>query len=67
LIPHRPTAIRQAFLFAQPGDIVLLLGKGHENSIIYADGPIAYDEEAQARQILAELGYSNSDQNKEDL
>ena len=36
LIPDRPTAIRKAFSLARPGDLVALLGKGHENSIIYA-------------------------------
>lgn len=34
IIPDRPTAIRKAFSLAQPNDAVLLLGKGHENSII---------------------------------
>jgi len=40
-----------------PGDLVLLLGKGHENSIIYADHSIPYDEETTARSILADLGF----------
>ncbi|MDR0411137.1 MAG: UDP-N-acetylmuramoyl-L-alanyl-D-glutamate--2,6-diaminopimelate ligase [Treponema sp.] len=55
LIPNRPLAIRKAFSLARDGDIVLLLGKGHENSIIYADGPIPYDEIAEAEKALAEL------------
>jgi UDP-N-acetylmuramoyl-L-alanyl-D-glutamate--2,6-diaminopimelate ligase len=57
LIPDRPTAIRQAFALARPGDAVLLLGKGHENSIIYRDRTIAFDEIREAEQALAELGY----------
>jgi len=57
LIPDRPTAIRRAFTLAQPGDVVLLLGKGHENSIIYADKTIPYDEITQAEKALSELGY----------
>jgi UDP-N-acetylmuramoyl-L-alanyl-D-glutamate--2,6-diaminopimelate ligase len=57
LIPDRPTAIREAFSRAMPGDLVLLLGKGHENSIIYADHSIPYDEETTARSILADLGF----------
>lgn len=57
LIPDRPTAIRKAFSLARPGDLVLLLGKGHENSIIYADHSIPYDEETTARSILADLGF----------
>ena len=57
LIPDRPTAIRKAFALARPGDIVMLLGKGHENSIIYKDGPHPYDEIRCALGALAELGY----------
>jgi UDP-N-acetylmuramoyl-L-alanyl-D-glutamate--2,6-diaminopimelate ligase len=56
LIPDRPAAIRKAFSLAKPGDLVLLLGKGHENSIIYSDRTIPYDEETQARSILADMG-----------
>ncbi|MDR0669653.1 MAG: UDP-N-acetylmuramoyl-L-alanyl-D-glutamate--2,6-diaminopimelate ligase [Treponema sp.] len=55
LIPNRPTAIRQALFLAERGDLVLLLGKGHENSIIYADGPHPYDEIEEAEQAVAEL------------
>jgi UDP-N-acetylmuramoyl-L-alanyl-D-glutamate--2,6-diaminopimelate ligase len=57
IIPDRPTAIRRAFALARPGDIVMLLGKGHENSIIYKDGPHPYDEISCALGALAELGY----------
>ena len=57
LIPDRPAAIRKAFSLAQPGDLVALLGKGHENSIIYARGSIPYDEIGEAATALAELGY----------
>ncbi len=58
LIPDRRAAIRAALQMAQAGDIVLLLGKGHEGSIIYADGDIAWDERAVACAELAALGYS---------
>jgi UDP-N-acetylmuramoyl-L-alanyl-D-glutamate--2,6-diaminopimelate ligase len=57
LIPDRPTAIRKAFSLARPGDLVLLLGKGHENSIIYARETLAYDEITEAEKALAELGW----------
>ena len=57
LIPHRPEAIRKAFSLARPGDLVLLLGKGHENSIIYANGPVSYDEIREAETALKEMGY----------
>ena len=58
LIPDRPTAIRKAFSLARPGDLVLLLGKGHENSIIYAKETISYDEITEAETALGEMGFS---------
>jgi UDP-N-acetylmuramoyl-L-alanyl-D-glutamate--2,6-diaminopimelate ligase len=57
LIPDRPAAIRRAFSLARPGDLVLLLGKGHENSIIYASQTREYDEIREAEKALAEMGY----------
>ncbi|MDR0568782.1 MAG: UDP-N-acetylmuramoyl-L-alanyl-D-glutamate--2,6-diaminopimelate ligase, partial [Spirochaetaceae bacterium] len=57
LIPNRPEAIRKAFALARPGDTVLLLGKGHENSIIYANETKPYDEIREAEKALEELGY----------
>ncbi|MDR2177807.1 MAG: UDP-N-acetylmuramoyl-L-alanyl-D-glutamate--2,6-diaminopimelate ligase [Treponema sp.] len=55
LIPSRPAAIRKALSLAERGDLVLLLGKGHENSIIYAGGPQPYDEIEEAQKALEEL------------
>jgi len=55
IIPNRPQAIRAAFALAQKGDLVLLLGKGHENSIIYKDHTDPYDEIDEARKALKEL------------
>jgi UDP-N-acetylmuramoyl-L-alanyl-D-glutamate--2,6-diaminopimelate ligase len=60
LIPDRKKAIRTAFKLASKGDLVLLLGKGHENSIIYADQTMPYDEMAEALDALREMGYSES-------
>jgi UDP-N-acetylmuramoyl-L-alanyl-D-glutamate--2,6-diaminopimelate ligase len=57
LIPDRKAAIRKAFSLARPGDLTLLLGKGHENSIIYADETLPYDEIAEAEMALAEMGW----------
>ncbi|HEY9055018.1 MAG TPA: UDP-N-acetylmuramoyl-L-alanyl-D-glutamate--2,6-diaminopimelate ligase [Rectinemataceae bacterium] len=59
LIPDRPTAIRRAFGMARKGDLVLLLGKGHENSIIYSDKTLPYDEISEAERALDELGFGN--------
>ena len=54
LIPDRPAAIRKAVSLARPGDIVLLLGKGHENTIIYQDHVMPFDEIAEAERALDE-------------
>jgi UDP-N-acetylmuramoyl-L-alanyl-D-glutamate--2,6-diaminopimelate ligase len=58
LIRDRPAAIAAAFERARPGDIVLLAGKGHEQSIIGPDGPVAYDERTAALEALAALGFA---------
>ena len=57
LIPDRRQAIAAAFTRARRGDTVLLLGKGHEESIIYADGPAPWQEAQTARRILGEMGW----------
>jgi len=57
LIPDRPSAIRKMFSIAKKGDIVLLLGKAHENSIIYNDFAMSYDEIKEAQKALEEMGY----------
>jgi UDP-N-acetylmuramoyl-L-alanyl-D-glutamate--2,6-diaminopimelate ligase len=60
LIPDRPLAIRKTFSFAGKGDIVLLLGKGHENSIIYKDRVKPYDEFEEAEKALDEIVSCNT-------
>lgn len=57
ITPDRPTAIRQAFKLAGKNDIVLLLGKAHENSIIYKDRTMPYDEISEAEKALKEMGF----------
>jgi UDP-N-acetylmuramoyl-L-alanyl-D-glutamate--2,6-diaminopimelate ligase len=56
-IPDRRTAIRSALDAARPGDVVLLAGKGHEQSIIQADHVDPWDERAEAVAALADLGF----------
>lgn len=63
IIPRRQDAIRKAYSLAQEGDLVLLLGKGHENSIIHKDHVEDYDEITEARTALNELGYSKENSN----
>ncbi len=58
LVADRRAAIAAAFGRARPGDVVLLAGKGHEASIIYADGPVPWDERRVAEEELARLGHA---------
>ena len=60
IIPDRKKAIRQAFKTAKKGDIVLLLGKSHENSIIYKDYVMPYDEISEAKRALSEMGFTKN-------
>ena len=48
----RKRAIELAFRLAQPGDLVLLLGKGHEKTILRADGAHEFEDLKVARQLL---------------
>ncbi len=57
VIADRRSAIQAAFERARPGDVVLLAGKGHEQSIIYADGPRPWDERQVALDVLGGLGH----------
>ncbi|HEX6290423.1 MAG TPA: UDP-N-acetylmuramoyl-L-alanyl-D-glutamate--2,6-diaminopimelate ligase [Herpetosiphonaceae bacterium] len=59
LIADRAQALREAFRRAQPGDIVLLLGKGHESCIIYESGrKLPWSERGEAEQALREMGFN---------
>jgi UDP-N-acetylmuramoyl-L-alanyl-D-glutamate--2,6-diaminopimelate ligase len=61
LVPDRPEAISYAMGRAEPGDTVLLAGKGHEGSIITASGAVPWDERGEAeRAIAARLGASRA-------
>jgi UDP-N-acetylmuramoyl-L-alanyl-D-glutamate--2,6-diaminopimelate ligase len=53
-IPDRRAAIARALELAQPGDLVLLAGKGHESTIEYADGPRPWDDRQVARELISE-------------
>jgi UDP-N-acetylmuramoyl-L-alanyl-D-glutamate--2,6-diaminopimelate ligase len=55
VIPDRRAAIAAAFEAARPGDIVVLAGKGHEQSIIGPDGERPWDERAVATELLEAL------------
>jgi UDP-N-acetylmuramoyl-L-alanyl-D-glutamate--2,6-diaminopimelate ligase len=53
----RAAAIRLALEAAQPGDVVLLAGKGHEKEQILAGRTVPFDDAEIALSILRELGY----------
>jgi UDP-N-acetylmuramoyl-L-alanyl-D-glutamate--2,6-diaminopimelate ligase len=58
--PDRETAIEMAIDEARKGDIVLLAGKGHENSQIYRDHTEEFDDRDVARKILRRKGYAKA-------
>ena len=43
-IVNRKDAIEHAISIAKPGDLVLILGKGHEKTILRADGPHPFED-----------------------
>lgn len=55
IIEDRREAIMLAFNRAEPGDVVLLAGKGHETSIIWGFEHRPWDEAAVARELLESL------------
>jgi UDP-N-acetylmuramoyl-L-alanyl-D-glutamate--2,6-diaminopimelate ligase len=57
VVADRREAIEAAVERARPGDIVLLAGKGHEDSILGPDGPQPWNERAEAEMALRRAGY----------
>jgi UDP-N-acetylmuramoyl-L-alanyl-D-glutamate--2,6-diaminopimelate ligase len=58
VIDDRRDAVRDAMRRAQPGDTVLLAGKGHEGSIIVGEDKRPWNEAEVARDALRELGFA---------
>jgi UDP-N-acetylmuramoyl-L-alanyl-D-glutamate--2,6-diaminopimelate ligase len=56
VILDRGAAIRQVMRSARPGDVVLLAGKGHEQTLLLPSGAIPWDERQEAESALRELG-----------
>ena len=50
----RRKAIAKAPSLAKKGDLVLILGKGHEKTILRADGPHDFEDIKVAEEILRE-------------
>ena len=59
-IHERRAAIARAFELADPGDLVLLAGKGHERSIAHATYEESWDEFQVVVELLGTLGYTKS-------
>jgi len=57
-VTDRREAIHLALTLAQPGDCVLLAGKGHEGSIFWSGEKRWWDEKTVAQQELLALGFS---------
>lgn len=57
VIEDRAEAIRQAVADAQPGDIVLLVGKGHEPYQILGDRTLPWSDAKEAIRALRARGY----------
>ena len=55
--PDRKAAIALAVGEANPGDIVLIAGKGHEKVQITRDGSIPFDDVEVAQKVLRDAGY----------
>jgi UDP-N-acetylmuramoyl-L-alanyl-D-glutamate--2,6-diaminopimelate ligase len=53
-IPDRRLAIAYAFERARKGDIVLLAGKGSEQTMVFGDEHVPWDERVVARELLEE-------------
>jgi UDP-N-acetylmuramoyl-L-alanyl-D-glutamate--2,6-diaminopimelate ligase len=54
-IPDRREAIRMAIRLAQPSDIVLIAGKGHEDYQIIGKEKFPFDDRVEVRKALEEL------------
>lgn len=51
--PDRREAIERAIAEAEPGDLVLIAGKGHEKTQTIGDKVVPFDDVAVAREVLA--------------
>lgn len=52
VVIDRREAISRAISLAEPGDLVLILGKGHEKTILRADGPHEFQDIVEAKKAI---------------
>ena len=57
VIPDRGDAIKQALRDAKRGDLVLITGKGHEQSMCFGTVERPWSDQAAVGKVLTELGY----------
>lgn len=55
----RKKAIKMALDLAKPGDLVLILGKGHEKTILRADGPHEFNDTKITQELLRRMTRSS--------
>jgi UDP-N-acetylmuramoyl-L-alanyl-D-glutamate--2,6-diaminopimelate ligase len=56
VVLDRAQAIRRILAVARPGDVVVLAGKGHEQTMMLAGGNVPWDDRGEAERALRELG-----------
>jgi UDP-N-acetylmuramoyl-L-alanyl-D-glutamate--2,6-diaminopimelate ligase len=59
--PDRREAIARALELAQPGDVVVIAGKGHETQQIFRDHTISFDDREIARELIQRQARNNGD------
>jgi UDP-N-acetylmuramyl-tripeptide synthetase len=59
VVLDRREAIRRVIGAAGPGDVVVLAGKGHEQTMMLAGGSVPWDDRAEAEATLRDLGLAN--------
>lgn len=55
VIPERRQAIEEAVALAQPGDTLLLAGKGHETTLIRGNETLTWNEASELRNALTKM------------
>ncbi len=53
-IPDRRSAIRFGIRLAKPGDVLLVCGKGHEQSMCFGETEYPWDDRVAVRAALSE-------------
>jgi UDP-N-acetylmuramoyl-L-alanyl-D-glutamate--2,6-diaminopimelate ligase len=56
VIPDRKLAISRAVELAEPGDVVVIAGKGHETEQVFRDFTIPFDDRVVVREVIRRFG-----------